>query len=177
MDVIGIGAVDEDWGMGMEDGSLPWGFCREDLAWFKFITMNEHIVFGRKTYELIKDRLPRRHLHYISRHTDEVGFTQVLSNLFSFCKECKYYDRTKLSSINDIKNLPYKRVFVGGGVQIYKSAFENDLIDEFYLTRILKGGFNPTVFFPHELFLSKFKLISSFELSPFVIVERYRRKV
>lgn len=32
MDVIGIGAVDEEWGMGLEDGSLPWGFCREDMA-------------------------------------------------------------------------------------------------------------------------------------------------
>ena len=55
-------------------------------------------------------------------------------------------------------------------------ASENDLIDEFYLTKILKGGFNPTVFFPYKLFLDKFELISSFKLSPFAIVERYRRK-
>ena len=44
------------------------------------------------------------------------------------------------------------------------------------LAKILKGGFNPTVFFPYKLFLDKFELISSFKLSPFAIVERYRRK-
>lgn len=43
-----------------KDGQLMW-HCREDLKWFKQVTMGKKCLVGRKTYEALPD-LPGREL-------------------------------------------------------------------------------------------------------------------
>jgi dihydrofolate reductase len=61
-----IVAMDENGGIGYKN-RLPWRLST-DLVRFKNITMNHHVIMGRKTYESIGRVLPGRTMIVISRN-------------------------------------------------------------------------------------------------------------
>lgn len=60
-----IVAVDRHGGIA-KDGGIPWKI-KEDMKWFRWVTTNEHVVMGSKTYLTIGKPLPKRVNGVLSR--------------------------------------------------------------------------------------------------------------
>ena len=63
-----IVAVSENGVIG-KDGDIPWRLSA-DLQRFKHLTMDHHLVMGRKTYESIGKPLPGRKMVIVTRQED-----------------------------------------------------------------------------------------------------------
>jgi dihydrofolate reductase len=57
-------------GMIGHEGKLPWPFIKEDMAFFKKMTLGKHIVMGRKTYDSLGGPLPGRVHHVLTYDFD-----------------------------------------------------------------------------------------------------------
>ena len=63
-----IVAVDEVGGIGI-DNKIPW-YLPADLKRFKAITMDHHVLMGRKTFQSLSSPLPGRKIIVLSRNAD-----------------------------------------------------------------------------------------------------------
>lgn len=119
--VYGIVAVGPNNIIG-HNGQLPW-HSKQDLHFFKQMTMGHPCIFGKNTYENLPVKpLPGR-LNIVcssSYKIEKDGDVLRVPSLEEAIKQCGNADQ----------------VFVCGGASIYKYALEHDLIDIMYLTRI-----------------------------------------
>jgi dihydrofolate reductase len=122
--------MDEKRGIGME-GKLPW-HLPADLRHFKSLTMDHHIIMGRKTYESIGRPLPGRIMIVITRNPAY----QAEGCLIAHSLE---------SAIEKARESGEVEVFIIGGGQIFTEAIE--LADRIYLT-LVHTTTNADVFFP-----------------------------
>ena len=128
-----IVAMDENRLIGA-DNKLPWHF-KEDLQYFKEVTMGHDIFMGRLTFESIlsyrNQPLPGRH-HYVASRNAEYNFDSV----------------TVVSDIeNFIQNYPPDReLFVIGGAKIYEQLLP--LVDRLYITHIKHSYDGGDAWFP-----------------------------
>jgi dihydrofolate reductase len=104
-----------------KDNALPWRLPA-DLQYFKKNTTGKTILMGRKTWESLGGKcLPNRRNVVISRQAQEsrVGeeWAASLDAALDLCK-------------NEAE------VCIIGGAQLLKEAFERDLVDKIYLTRV-----------------------------------------
>ena len=107
------------------DNQMPWKISA-DLQFFKRVTMGHPVIMGRKTWESIGRPLPGRRNIVISRNAD---YAPAGAELASSLDEAL----TRLSE--------FPRVFVIGGEQLFKQAF--DRADRLYVTEIdieVEGG-------------------------------------
>jgi len=147
-----------------KDGVLPW-HNKEDLQWFKQNTENNIVVFGRKTWENLPNKiLPNR-------------ITVVLSNQPWF-DVMPMQDQDKLIITNKLEEIEYiskklqKKVFICGGEQIYKLFLRENLVSKILMTQ-LYGYYSGDTFFPLEyLRFAKPKVVC--ESSDFNILEYTR---
>lgn len=104
------------------DGQLPW-HSKHDFYFFKQTTMGYPCIFGKTTYEhMQKKPLPGR-LNIVCSSSYKIrrdGDVLYVPSLEEAIKQCGNVER----------------VFVCGGVVLYKYALEHDLIDVMYMTRI-----------------------------------------
>ncbi|MBU3538044.1 dihydrofolate reductase [Polynucleobacter sp. UK-Gri1-W3] len=107
------------------DNQMPWKISA-DLQFFKRVTMGFPVIMGRKTWESIGRPLPGRRNIVVSRNA---GYQATGGELVGSLDEA-------------LKNLSeFPRVFVIGGEQLFKQAF--DKTDRLYITEIdldVKGG-------------------------------------
>jgi dihydrofolate reductase len=124
MIVSAIVAVSENNVIG-HNGDLPWHLPK-DMRFFKETTMGHHVIIGRKNWESIPDKyrpLPGRSNLIVTRQTDlRVPGVEVCNSLEE--------------ALQSAKNAGDEEPFIIGGGQIYRLAFEKNLIDRLYLTRI-----------------------------------------
>ncbi len=103
-----IVAVSENGVIG-KDGDIPWRLSA-DLQRFKHLTMDHHLIMGRKTYESIGRPLPGRKMVIITHQEDFVA------------PGCEV-----VHSLEDAISLAEKagetEVFIAGGASIYAEAF------------------------------------------------------
>ncbi|QOJ23305.1 MAG: dihydrofolate reductase [Gammaproteobacteria bacterium] len=112
---------------------LPW-HLPADLKHFKFLTMGQTIVMGRKTYESIGKPLPGRANVIITRQTDyEVPGAIVVNSLEDALLICEE------TSTGHSEN------FIIGGEKLYRQALK--MCQRMYITEIQKD-FDGDVFFP-----------------------------
>lgn len=133
-----IVAVNNHWTIGL-DNKMPW-HCKEDLAYFKEVTMGKTVVMGRKTFESIlsygNKPLPgRKHI--------------VLTNDRSY----KYpHDDVQivhdLGEVLEMVNLKNEECFLIGGASLYQQCLNQ--VDEILLTKIDNDVIGD-VFFPELL--------------------------
>lgn len=119
--ICAIAAIGPDNVIG-RDGVMPW-HCPSDLYHFHKTTTPYPCIFGRTTFE----NLPRRPLlgrpnfvcssQYKNEYIDDVFYADSIDAALNQCAQ-------------------YNQIFICGGAQIYQYAFDNDLIDVFYLTII-----------------------------------------
>jgi dihydrofolate reductase len=112
-----IAAMDRKRGIGV-DNKLPWRLSA-DLKRFRSLTMDHHIIVGRKTFESIGKPLPGRRMIVVTRD-----------------RNYKVDGCDVANSIEDALNLARERgeseVFICGGAEIYAQSIE--IADRMYLT-------------------------------------------
>lgn len=126
-----------------KNNKMLW-YIKEDLQYFKEITMNHTIIMGRKTFESLPGILPNRKHIVITRNKDfnvDNENVEIINNIDEIVDKYK-------NSLDE--------AFIIGGGDIYKKTLP--MCSKLYLTRVNKD-FNGDVFFP-EVDLNKFKLIS-----------------
>jgi dihydrofolate reductase len=125
-----IVAMDERGGIG-KNNQLPW-HIPSDLKRFKKLTMDHHLVMGRKTYETIGKPLPGRVMVVISHQKDY------------FPKDCLVVNSLE-AAIKLAKDDHESELFIIGGGSIFTQAI--GLADKIYLTRV-HTDVNADVSFP-----------------------------
>ncbi|QWD91158.1 dihydrofolate reductase [Polynucleobacter sp. MWH-Braz-FAM2G] len=107
------------------DNQMPWKISA-DLQFFKRVTMGHPVIMGRKTWESIGRPLPGRRNIVVSRNANlQLTGAELASSL-----------NEALSRLS-----AFPRVFVIGGEQLFKQAF--DIADQIYITEIdldVEGG-------------------------------------
>lgn len=115
------------------DNKLPWNLPA-DLKHFKFLTMGQTIVMGRKTYESIGKPLPGRVNIIITRQEGyEVPGATVVSSIDDALLMCE-----KIRSINGEN-------FIIGGEELYRQTLK--ICQRIYITEIQRD-FEGDVYFP-----------------------------
>ncbi len=116
------------------DQKLPW-HIREELQYFKSMTLNKPIVMGLRTFESIGSRpLPRRRNVILTRNKNFV---------------CSFSDCTILHSIESVLNLlkNENEIMIIGGASVYKQFLP--LASRLYITiihEVCKGDtYFPTI--------------------------------
>ena len=107
------------------DNQMPWKISA-DLQFFKRVTMGYPVIMGRKTWESIGRPLPGRRNIVVSRNA---GYEPTGGELARSLDE----------ALNRLSEAP--RVFVIGGEQLFKQAF--DRADRLFITEIdmdVEGG-------------------------------------
>ena len=102
------------------DNDIPW-YLPADLKYFKKVTLNHHIIMGRKTFESIGRPLPKR---------TNVVLTRDLFFMATNCLVTHSIEQAlQLAADNG-----EEEVFIIGGGQIYELAMP--LLDRLYLTEV-----------------------------------------
>lgn len=125
-----IAAIANNWAIGKNNGLLI--RIKEDMQWFKFHTLGNTVVMGRRTFESLNNTpLPKRR-------------NIVLTNQKSF-----FANGVEIAhSIEQVFDLTRndKKVFVIGGAMIYNLFL--DYVFEMYITRIYSDFPDADTFFP-----------------------------
>ena len=136
--------MDEKNGIG-KDNHLPW-YLHSDLQRFKSLTMEHHLVMGRKTYESIGKPLPGRTM-------------VVVTNAKSFHPEGCLVVNSIDEAIRIAENNHETEIFIIGGGQVFAQSIGR--ADKIYLTKVHTVS-NADVFFPY-IDASRWTLVSSEE--------------
>lgn len=124
MIISAIAAVAENGVIG-KDGQLPWNLP-DDMKFFQRTTLNHHIISGRKNYESIPERFrPLRDRTNIVVTHDR----QYKAPGATVCHSLK-------DALHIAKEAEVKEVFLIGGGQLYKEAFDAGLVERLYLTTV-----------------------------------------
>ena len=102
-------------------GGMPWN-CKEDLQWFKEVTMGYPVIMGRRTFESIKKPLIGRLNIVISKttykNTDNVYYVKSVEEAIELAKEKS------------------EKAFIIGGGTIYNYVLEKNYIDYVYVDEL-----------------------------------------
>ena len=131
-----IAAVAEDGAIGKDNGLL-W-HLKDDLKYFKTVTMGCPVIMGRRTFESIGRPLPGRRNIVVSGTMSKVAFPVKSSgNHFEVA-----------GSLGEAYGLAADapRCFVIGGAQLYSEAIGT--ADRLFLTRIRAAAPDADRFFP-----------------------------
>ena len=118
-----------------------------DLKRFKTLTMNHHILMGRKTFESIGKTLPGRISIIITSDKNMIFDGCIIAHSIE--------DAIKLAQDDN-------EIFIIGGDSIYRQSIE--LVNKLYITKI-DADFDGDAFFP-EMDFSKWILIESQSFQP-----------
>lgn len=118
-------------GIGLE-GNLAWHF-KEDLQWFKQVTMGRKLVMGRRTFETLPLLLGRE-LYVVSKNE---GCLNESGN------------KAKHVTISDLGKEEFKDAFCIGGSMLATSLLDMGLIDRVYLTSVM-GEYECDVHFDYS---------------------------
>lgn len=127
------------------DGVMPWR-NKEDLKFFRRLTMNQKIVMGRKTVEGLPKSLDGRHILTVSRNAE---IENSIQDFEAFLKE---HENTK------------EQILICGGGEIYKQALpyakkiycsviDDDTVGDTFFEPLDKKEFRRTEKIPFETFV------------------------
>jgi dihydrofolate reductase len=114
-----IVAMSENWVIG-RDGGLPWRQTA-DMRRFRALTMDHHLVLGRRTYESLDGPLSGRKLVVVSRSLE---FPPAGAALV----------RSVSEGLDLAREAGEREVFIGGGQKIYGEAIS--VAERIYLTLV-----------------------------------------
>lgn len=115
------------------DNQLIWKMPN-DLKFFKEKTSGHFVIMGRKSFESLGKPLPNRLNIIITRNT-------------AYAVEGAFVVHSLQEALKLAENQKQKEVFILGGGEIYKQAFEKSLVDKMYITEI-KDSFEGDTYFP-----------------------------
>lgn len=134
MKITIVAAVNINNGIGKNNGEIPW-HIPEDLKRFRSLTMDHHVIFGRKTWDTINKDLEGRKVIVLTKNPEEYkpGIQPV------------FIAQTLDEAINFAETAGEDNLFIAGGGMVYQKSI--DLADEILLTKILDDS-PCDVFFP-----------------------------
>ena len=129
------------------NNSVPWQL-NDDMKFFKNITTNHVVIFGRKTIDSIGHALPNR-----------INIVITTNKKFNL-DGCLVYH-----SVEDaLKNFCNENeLFICGGAEIYNYCLKNKLINKVYITKVNYSGIADTYFDLNLLSNYNLKKIKSIE--------------
>lgn len=147
--IIALFAVDENGGIG-NNNSLPWPYNKEDLQWFKSLTVNQMVVMGRKTWDSVGMPKPlpnRQNVVITNRPIDRNDILQYNGEIITIL-----YDLAELVKDDG------RDIFVIGGADIIEQSLP--MIEKIYLTRI-PGTYECDTTIDIDNFLKHFTLVGT----------------
>lgn len=136
-----------------KDGELPW-HCTEDLMFFKRMTLNRTIVFGRTTWQYMPTLKDRRIIVLTRR----------------FCEICDLIgDEPSIALTNDVNLIPDHSIICGGGM-VYDQLLP--MCKFLYLTTVHQTVEGDTEFNPE--WLDDFEESERISESPDCTIIKYR---
>ncbi|MBZ0207585.1 MAG: dihydrofolate reductase [Flavobacteriales bacterium] len=122
--ISAIAAVAENGVIG-KDGGLPWSLP-DDMKFFQRTTLNHYVISGRKNYESIPKRFRplRDRVNIVVTHGTDYEAPGAI-----VCHSLE-------AALDIARKAEVKEVFLIGGGQLYKEAFEKKLVDRLYLTTV-----------------------------------------
>ena len=160
--IIAIWAMDSKNNIGLKN-KLPWNI-KEEMMHFKKTTINQTILFGRKTFESFNNKtLPNRenivltHNKDLAKKFENISNLRFLNNIEDLIKT--YYNNT------------YKDIYICGGLSIYKLFWKYTNIIIF---SIIKKEYKGDIKF-FDFDLNNWELLSKEEKEEFIIF-KYKRK-
>lgn len=124
------------------NGRMPWN-CKEDLIWFKEVTMGHPIIMGRKTLETIGKPLSGR-LNIVITKSGNINIQNKPDGTL-------YDNLIYVPSVEEaieVAKEKYEKAFVIGGGSIYQYCLEKHLIDNIYLDELDININKADTFFP-----------------------------
>ena len=115
-------------------GRLPWHLLA-DLARFKRLTMDHHLILGRRTWESIGRALPGRRMLVVSRQARALQLPEGVQGVTSLDEALQI-----AAAAGD------DEVFVAGGARVYREALPR--ADRLYLTWVQAEVTGDTLFPP-----------------------------
>lgn len=124
MIISAIAAVAENGVIG-DQGALPWQLP-DDMKFFQRTTLNHHVITGRKNYESIPQRFrPLR---------DRVNI--VVTRQQGYAAPGAVVCASLEAALDIAREAGQKEVFIIGGGELYREAFEKGLVQRLYLTTV-----------------------------------------
>ena len=122
-----------------KNGTIPWKLS-EDLKFFKNKTIgseNNAVIMGRKTYDSLNGKLPKRDNYIISSTKNNINKEGVF-----------VYDNIANATYDAITNKKlYDSVWIIGGEHIYNWYIKHNLVRDVYITNV-KQDVDCDVYFP-----------------------------
>ena len=154
MNISMIACVGKNLELG-KNNDLLW-HLPNDLKFFKQVTMGKTVIMGRKTYESLPGKLPkRRNIVLMLPHEENIADVDVFYSVSDVLEE--------------IKKIP-EEVFIIGGASIYKQFLP--YCEELIISEV-KKEYEGNVFFPE--YQNDFICYKEDEREEFVI-KYYKRK-
>ena len=113
-----------------KEGQIPW-HVKEDLQNFKKLTMNHHVVMGRKTFESIGKPLPGRKSIVLSTKTINIPGEYLIASSLE-------------EAIEIARSSGENELFIAGGSSVYEKSLI--FADSLYLSEIDYQGDADTYF-------------------------------
>lgn len=136
-EVCAIAAVALNGVIGREN-DLPWRL-RSDLRYFQKVTTGHAIILGRRNFESIGKALPNRLNIVLTRNKN---FSAKGIHVVHSLEEA-----IALANKKTPKSDGPNKIFIVGGAEVYREAFDKDLIKKLYLTKVFSRP-EGDVFFP-----------------------------
>ena len=146
-----VAAIGKNGQLGI-DNKIPWTL-KEDMQNFKDLTLNHHILMGRRTFESIGGKPLKNRINLLVTRNKNID-----------PKGCEVFD-CSYKAMDFAKSNKEKEIFIIGGTTIYKFFLDNNLADKMYITETTYDG-NADTFFPN------FNLISALILFCYVFYRR-----
>ena len=129
-----IAAIGKNGQLGI-DNKIPWTL-KEDMQNFKDLTLNHHILMGRRTFESIGGKPLKNRINLLVTRNKNID-----------PKGCEVFD-CSYKAMDFAKSNKEKEIFIIGGTTIYKFFLDNNLADKMYITETTYDG-NADTFFPN----------------------------
>lgn len=135
-----------------KNGTIPWNAPLDLKNFYNITTLKPKdkiniLIMGRRTFDSIGNKALKNRLNIVISKTLNLQNDIIIANDFDHA----------LNISNNIINV-YK-IFIIGGVEIYKEALKHNMCNKIHLT-LIKNKFDCDVFFPLEL-LSNYNQTSS----------------
>lgn len=107
------------------NNTIPWQ-SREDMSFFRRMTMNSIIVMGRKTYESLHRKLTNRHIVVLTRTPDILSLdsANLMGDTVVVSSDLDTGIAEILNQLQDRPEIQRERVYIVGGEEIYNLTAE-----------------------------------------------------
>lgn len=150
-------ALEKSQGIGFQN-SMPWPRLKQDLFWFKKLTLDNIVIMGSNTWHSLDYPLPDR-INIVLSRFHQNGSTFSCINMDEALDLCNI-------------RYPNKEIFIIGGQAVYDSTM--NIIEKFYITEI-DANYQCDKFFNLKYVQDRFTNVSTIQTHlepvPFTIKE------